>query len=191
MTDYAQNILWGGKAATIEKILDENLKIVNTFAPSSFVQAKMTKMFFGLSLKNLDFPSLLHIGVIVSRLPPPILNFTPETAEDEEFNKILVGTFEELWLDFKRQNSLEKNNESRAIHNLTYQTTDLMNEKLDTSQTPQKFGYIRAKEMDLKKSYGDSFNDDLFELHDFTLAFTKSITSVTDVIKAMYAIPQK
>ncbi len=97
MTDYAQNILSGGKAATIEKILDENLKIADKFAPSSFVQAKMTKMFFGLSLKNLDLPSLLHIGVIVSRLPPPILNLTPKTTdEDDEFNKILVGTFEEL-----------------------------------------------------------------------------------------------
>ncbi|EKD30245.1 MAG: hypothetical protein ACD_78C00111G0001 [uncultured bacterium (gcode 4)] len=103
----------------------------------------------------------------------------------------MVCTFEEWGLDFKRQNSLEKNNESRAIHNLTHLTTDSVWPKSDTSQTPQKSGCIRAKEMDLKKSYGDSFNDDLFELHDFTLAFTKSIKSVTDIIKAMYVIPQK
>lgn len=80
MTDYAQNILSGGKASTIEYILDENLKIANKFAPSSFVQAKMTKMFFGLSLKNLDLPSMLHIGTVVTRLPPPILNLKKGTT---------------------------------------------------------------------------------------------------------------
>lgn len=59
------------------------------------------------------------------------------------------------------------------------------------STAPKQSGYIAAKEMELKKSYGDSFNDDLFELHAFTLAFTKSIGSVTSIIKKMYEIPQK
>ena len=46
METYTQNLLAGGKASTIEKILDDNLKIVDKFAPSSLVQAKMPKMFF-------------------------------------------------------------------------------------------------------------------------------------------------
>lgn len=79
MTMYSQNILSGGKAATIEKVLDENLKIVTKFAPSSFAQAKMTNMFFGLSLIGIDLPSMLHIGVQFSTLPPPILNLKPPT----------------------------------------------------------------------------------------------------------------
>ncbi len=45
--------------------------------------------------------------------------------------------------------------------------------------------------MEIKKSYGDSFNDDLFELHDFTVAFSKSLETVMSVIKLMNAIPQK
>lgn len=148
---------------------------------------------------------MLHIGVVVSRLPPPILNLKQGTTggeanasgplskgEEDEFNKILVGTFEEMGLDFKRQNALlERNNESRMVHNLPYLTTDSVNEKSDTSQTPMKSGFIQAKEMELKKSYGDSFNDDLFELHNFTLAFSKSIKNITDIITAMHAIPQK
>lgn len=56
----------------------------------------MTKMFFGLSLTDLNLPGMLHAGVVLSYLPPPILNLKTETAEEEEFNKILVGTFEEL-----------------------------------------------------------------------------------------------
>lgn len=202
MTDYSQNIL-GGQMNTIEKILDENLKIANKFAPSSFVQAKMTKMFFGLSLKNLDLPSMLHIGIVQSSLPPPILNFKKGTTggetnvgatskeEEDEINKVLVGTFEEVGLDFKRQNSLERNNESRAVHNLTYITTDSVIPKTDTTQAPVKSGYIRAKEVELRRAYGDSFNDDLFELHSFTLAFAKQIETITNIITGLHAIPQK
>ena len=109
MTNYTQNLLGGGKAATIEKILDENLTIANKFAPSSFVQSKMTKLFFGLSLKSLNLPDMIHLGVNISYLPPPILNFKPGTTggeenagpflskgEEDEINQILVGTFEEL-----------------------------------------------------------------------------------------------
>lgn len=77
------------------------------------------------------------------------------------------------------------------VHNLAYQTTDIVPEKSDMGQTPMKSGYIQAKEMELKKSYGDSFNDDLFELHDFTLAFSKSIETLTSIIRLMNAIPQK
>lgn len=77
------------------------------------------------------------------------------------------------------------------VHNLPYLTTDSVNEKSDMSQTPMKSGYIQTKETEFKKGYGDSFNDDLFELHDFTLAFSKSIETVTSVIKAMHAIPKK
>jgi len=79
MMDYSQNIL-GGKTDTIEYILDQNLKIANTFAGSSLVQAKMTNLFFGLSLKDLNLPSMLHIGAVVSSLPPPLLNLKKESG---------------------------------------------------------------------------------------------------------------
>ena len=96
-----------------------------------------------------------------------------------------------MGLDFKRQNSLEKNNESRMVNNLTDLTTDSVVPKSNTNVTPEKSGYISSKEMEIKKSYGDSFNDDLFELHDFTVAFSKSLETVTSIIKLMNAIPQK
>ena len=79
MTNYTQNLLGGG-GSSIEYILDENLKIANKFAVSSFVQSKLTNNFFQLSLKDLDLPSLIHIGTVVTRLPPPLLNFKPGTT---------------------------------------------------------------------------------------------------------------
>jgi hypothetical protein len=78
------------------------------------------------------------------------------------------------------------------VNDCTYLNTDACSDKqAGIGDTPMKSGYVQTKEMDLKKGYGDSFNDDLFELHDFTLAFSKSIETIASVIKAMHAIPQK
>jgi hypothetical protein len=80
MTSYTQNLLSGWSAPTIEKILDQNLEIANKFASSSFVQSHMTNMFFQLSFKDLDLSTMGHIGVIFSKLPPPILNLKKSSA---------------------------------------------------------------------------------------------------------------
>lgn len=77
------------------------------------------------------------------------------------------------------------------VGNLPYLMTDSLSEKSDLSASPVKSSYTTAKEMELKKSYGDSFNADLFELHDFTVAFTESLRAITSAIKLMDAIPQK
>lgn len=110
----------------------------------------MTRNFFQLSLKNLNLPSIFHMGTVVSRLPPPLLNFKPGTTggeeagedskpKEDEFNAILVNTFEEMGLDFKRQNSLEQNNTSLAINNCTYLSTDGCAAKQSgVGDTPQK-----------------------------------------------------
>lgn len=150
-------------------------------------------MFFQLSLRELDLKAMIHIGAIISYLPPPILNIKKDstTKEDDELNKILVGIFDEWGLDFKRQNSLEKDSESYMTHNLTYLTTDSIDAKSNTSTAPIKSLFSQAKSMEIKKSYGDSFNDDLFELHSFTVAFSDSIKTLSRIITQMNAIPQK
>ena len=81
--------------------------------------------------------------------------------------------------------------ESLMVNNLTHLPTDAASIKSDTSDAPEKSSYIQAKEMELKKNYGDSFNDDLVELNGFTAAFSKSIESVCSIINLMHAIPQK
>ncbi|MDP2103352.1 MAG: hypothetical protein Q8K26_00330 [Candidatus Gracilibacteria bacterium] len=192
---YAQDILGGGAAYTIEAILDENLKIADKFASSSMGQAKHTNNFFQLSLKNLGLDKLIHLGAVVSYLPPPILNLKPGTTSGEgntkpvedEFKKILIGSFEDAGLDHKRQNSIEKDMVDSALSKLPYQTTDSLGKKL-VIDTPAKTGFVQAKERELKKTYFDSFNDDLFELHAFTSAFSKQLEAITSVIKGMYEI---
>lgn len=87
-----------------------------------------------------------------------------------------------MGIDHKRQNSIEKDMTDSAISKLSYQTTDSLKEKL-VINTPDKIGFVEAKERELKKTYFDSFNDDLFELHAFTNAFAKQLEAITSVIK--------
>jgi len=192
---YTQDILGWWAAYTIEAILDENLKIADKFASASQTQAKHTRFFFQLSLKNLGLDKLIHLGAVVSYLPPPILNLKPGTTSwegntkpvEDEFKKILIGSFEDMGIDHKRQNSIEKDMVDSALSKLPYQTTDATNKAL-VINTPGKTGFVEAKERELKKTYFDSFNDDLFELHAFTNAFAKQLEAITSVIKWMYEI---
>lgn len=107
---------------------------------------------------------MVHLRVSVSKLPPPILNLKKSPGEKDEFKKILIGTFEESGIDYKRQNSLEDNLDARSMGNLNYLTTDQTNEKRDTTESPKKVRFTKAMNLEIRKSYGDSFNDDLFEL---------------------------
>jgi len=90
-----------------------------------------------------------------------------------------VGVFEEQGLDFKHQNSLEKDKEAHMVNNLPGLTTDA--EKINELNIINS-GFAQAKDMEIKKSYGDSFNDDLFELHSFTVAFIKTLQTLTGLI---------
>lgn len=87
-----------------------------------------------------------------------------------------------MGIDHKRQNSIEKDMVDSAISRLPYQTTDSLEKKL-VIETPSKTGFVEAKERELKQTYFDSFNDDLFELHAFTNAFAKQLEAITSVIK--------
>lgn len=76
--------------------------------------------------------------------------------------------------------------------NLTHLGTDKINAKLDTSAESQKTEFSKAQGTETRKSYGDSFNDDLFELSAFTESFSEKITKdITSLIKAFNAIPTK
>lgn len=124
---YDMLLLGGGKAPTIEGVLDENLKIVKKFAGTSFVQAQHTNNFFELLLKNLNLPSLVHLGVVVQTMPPPILNLkpgsgpsgTPSTSsEEKEFKEITAGAFKDYGIRYDKQNSIDDNQAQHAIRNV-------------------------------------------------------------------------
>jgi len=107
----------GGNGAgnSIEDILDQNLKIFDKYAVSSFAQARMTNNFFELSLKDINLPDMAHVGTVITKKPPPILNLgksgteTPEDKnkkDENEIKEILARTFEAYGMDYERQNEL-------------------------------------------------------------------------------------
>jgi hypothetical protein len=89
----------------VESVLDQNFKIVKEFAGTSFVQAQHTNNFFELLLKNLNLPSLAHLGVVVSTLPPPMLNLDPSntprgqmpvSSAEKEYKEVTNGVFKDF-----------------------------------------------------------------------------------------------
>ena len=108
-------------------MLDENLKIVKKFAGTSFIQAQHTNNFFELLLKNLKLSELVHLGVVVQTMPPPILNLkggsgpsgTPSTSsEEKEFKEITAGAFKDYGIRYDKQNSIDDNQTQHAIRNV-------------------------------------------------------------------------
>ena len=124
---YNMLLLGGGKTPTIEGVLDENFKIVQKFAGTSFIQAQHTNNFFELLLKNLKLPDLVHLGVVVQTLPPPILNLkggdTPRgepkvSSEEKEFKEITAGAFKDYGIRYDKQNVIDDNQSQMGIRNV-------------------------------------------------------------------------
>ncbi len=114
-------------------MLDENFKIVQKFGGSSFIQAGHTNNFFGPIWKNLNLPSLTHLGVVVQTMPPPILNLNAEqsprgasktSSEEKEFQEITAGTFKDFGIRYDKQNVIDDGQTAQSIRNLEELNSD-------------------------------------------------------------------
>ena len=76
-------------------------------------QTKMTKNFFELSFKNLNLASRLHLGVMVTSMPVPLLNVEKSATDplnkkpEETPGEILKKTFEDQCINWKQPNKLD------------------------------------------------------------------------------------
>lgn len=197
---YESLLLGGGNNFSVESVLDQNFKIVNEFAGSSFIQAQHTNNFFELLLKNLNLPSLAHLGVIVTTLPPPILNINggdsprgePKTSsEEKEFKEVTAGTFKDFGIRYDKQNELDDSQVDHGISNTQGLSTDRVASEAKTAPSKVPGGnYAMSKESGIRQSYSDSFSNDLQEFRGFTLSFTDSIMSVGSLSKRFSDIPK-
>ena len=155
-------------------MLDENFKIVSKFAGTSFIQAQHTNNFFELLLKNLNLPSLVHLGVVVQTMPPPILNLkggdTPRgepkvSSEEKEFKEITAGAFKDYGIRYDKQNVIDDNQSQMGIRNTERLSTDAATADKKVNGTPAPSGnYAALKSSMISQSYSDSFSNDLQEL---------------------------
>lgn len=177
---YDSLLLGGGKNYSIEDILDQNFKIMKDFGGSSFVQAGHTNNFFELLLRNLRLPDMAHLGVVVSTLPPPILNLkpgstprgnSPTTSEQKEFEEMTVGVFKDYGIEYERQNDLQTKWLSERIRNTEALSTDKLNTGDMAPAKNPRAAYAEFKRASWQSAYADSFSTDLVELRAFTQTF--------------------
>lgn len=199
---YETTLLGGGKSYSIQSILEQNFKIVNTFAGSSFIQAKHTNNFFQLLLKNMSLPSMAHIGVVVTSLPAPILNLpgekTPrgkpsQSDSEKEYDEMVSGVFTDYGLNVKRSNvlpTIANNEKDYGITLLQDLTSDATSEKLAKGK---KFRseYLEKKEAQIKNDYSDSFTENLNQFEAFSKAFVDHIGNFSSLVQKIDEIPQK
>ncbi|MDQ1343694.1 MAG: hypothetical protein QG650_414 [Patescibacteria group bacterium] len=197
---YESFLLGGSKTYTVENILDENYKIAKKFAGSSFVQAQHTNNFFELLLKNLNLPNLMHLGVVVQTMPPPILNVkggdTPRgepktSSEEKEFKEVTEGTFKDFGIRYDKQNVIDDLQVAQCLRNSEDISTNDVTNRSKCSPTPVPMGnYAFSKESGIRQSYSDSFSNDLQEMRGFTQTFTDSILNVGSLSKKFSEIPK-
>ncbi|MFZ4461005.1 MAG: hypothetical protein ACOYN2_00160 [Patescibacteria group bacterium] len=196
---YDTSLLTGGKSYAIESILQQNLKIVLKFAGSSFVQAKHTKNFFELLLKNINLPSMAHIGTVVTSRPPPILNLpgkdTPrgapkQTVQEKDIEEFYTNILADYGMNQQRQNAILENKERNyGTTLLDGLTTDFGPEKYRTVSNARA-NYFAAKERAIKTGYYDSFLDDVLEFQAFTKTFSDNIGNFSALVTGLHDIKQ-
>ena len=199
---YEATLLGGGKSYSIQSILEQNFKIVTTFAGSSFIQAKHTNNFFQLLLKNMDLPSMAHIGVVVTSLPAPILNLpgenTPrgkpsQSEAEKEYTELVSGVFADYGLDVRRSNTLSiisKNEKDYGVTLLRELTTDATASKLRPGREFRS-EYVSMKEAQIKNEYFDSFTENLNQFEAFSRAFVDHLGNFSSLVQKIDEIPQK
>jgi hypothetical protein len=190
MTMYKQKLLWW-KTSSVEWVLDKHLKIIDQYAWRSMIQSTMTKNFFSLSiLQNMNLPSMVYLGLVVSHLPPPILNLQKKSwKESSEFinETILERTFNQNWLDYKTQNAFSPDYEYANIANCKWlKVEDCFWKVVDTQTLFSPFisdsNILISK---IWKNYKWSVNDDIAELIGFSNTFKTNIDQITDTIVVM------
>lgn len=177
---------------SIEWILDKHLEIANVYSAKSLVQSTMTKNFFSLSLlKDLNLPSMAHLGIVVTSLPPPILNLEPKNKSTSiwelKFEEILEKTFAENWVDWKTQNNLNPSYEFKNIGNCTYSDTTDCNERLlETINSYQpKIRNTDYYHFTLNNKYRLWLDDNIAELNAFSNTFKNNMEQVIGQIKKL------
>jgi hypothetical protein len=134
--------------------------------------------------------------VVVKWLPPPILNLKSKSEEEnkglgdlKEFSNpdLLINTFKQNGLDYKKQNKITDDFESKIIKNYCEeQNPDFCSNKFAQMYIPvsdDKFS--KSIQSKLKQNYFEGFDKDLIELKSFTIIFKSLIIDITSISKEM------
>ena len=191
---YSQNLLSWWKNNSIEWILDKHFLIMDKQSRTSMNQSNMTTEFFSLDLlKNLNLPDMAHLWIIVTSLPPPILNLEAKDrqnpdwtnkwkwskadfSDDNLFNTIFIW----YGLKYNSPNDLSAEMEDLQIANCSELTTNDCNEKLKLIQKDQynQPDIVKVLDTSIKNEYFNLFNKDLIRFNSFSSELLERISSL-------------
>lgn len=194
MTSYTQWLL-GWWARTIEWIVEKHFKIVNSTANKPNVQSDISLNFFWLSiLRNLNLPSMAHLWLVVSHLPPPILNLSKSkwanwagwsvgskwiwSCADLKNSAILSSAMKQNGIDSNRPNYISPDYETKDMSNTEWLNTNTANQKVANTN---QFTMPDIKETDIMIANLKNnciwwwTNDDVSELIGFSNSFKADV----------------
>ena len=107
-------LLWYWKDKSIADVIKMSNKHLKKWANTSLMQAKMWTNNFENILRDLDFPNMFHMWMIITTKSPPILNLerTKDKLVYENSSKFykrnLELRYKSQWLEYDRKNDLSK-----------------------------------------------------------------------------------
>lgn len=199
---YSQNLLSGWANNSIEWILDKHFAIMDKQSRTSMNQSNMTTEFFSLDLlKNFNLPDMAHLWIIVTSLPPPILNLEAKDRQNPDWtnkwnwskadfsdDNLYSMIFDWYGLKFNSPNDLSAELTDLQISNCWELTTNECNEKLnliknDPYNNPD---IVKVLDTSLKNEYFNLFNKDLIKFNSFSSELQeriKSLIAITNTTK--------
>jgi len=113
---YNHKLLWWWSTISIKSIIDKSNQHLSKFAwKTSLCQYVASTNNWELSCKKFDFSKIFSMNFIIIKKSPPILNIDKKETQTEKIDKnsplwyenLLVEYYKNLWLDYKRANSVE------------------------------------------------------------------------------------
>lgn len=181
---YSQWLFWWWNN-TIESIIDSNLKIIDKISNRFLWASDMTRWEYILSiLRKLNFPNMLSLWVVVSHLPPPILNL--DASKTDKANKypknpeIFDTVFKETWLNYNRPNYINKDYAKKDFSNTEWLNTNQASDKnsnTEDSKLPETAN-VDVMIAKIKSSNAQNTWDNVKELVWFSNTFQTNLDTI-------------
>jgi len=201
---HNQKLLWYWKTKSILNLLEVSNWHLKKAVNTSLLQAKMWTNNFENILRDLDFSEMFHMGIIISKKSPPILNL--ETKKEEilyktnpRYKKILASLYRSQWLDYKRKNDItilqKKEYNEKSIYNLEWVALTKINEqkkdqdKFFKNLEKENNYFINHKTDLINQWLLNDFYQELLEYEKFVLWLKKYTDLMFWDIKKLYLKP--
>ncbi|EKE26108.1 MAG: hypothetical protein ACD_4C00437G0001 [uncultured bacterium (gcode 4)] len=195
---YTQNLLAWWKNYSIEWILNKHFKILNEISSTSLIQSSwVSKNNFSLAiLDNLKLPNMVHLWVVVSKLPVLVINGKSKETGNEKNDwtksdfidkETYSSIFTQHWLRYDSQNDLSADETTLSILNCMGVNTDECKEKLEKIEaikikTPS---YEDITFYAQKSNYLSDLDKDLMMLSVYSDQIWQKIQKIQNVAESM------